>query len=165
MEKPVSHTVLEGKAMVKAARESDRVMQADLWRRMSPDHVEAMQFLKAGKAGKIGCIRAFVDYPGGPGQTTPDSDPPPGLDWDMWYGPAPYRHFNRAIHPKGFRQFLEYANGQLGDWGVHWMDQILWWTEEKYPRKVYSTCGRWIKRDSTNDPDTQVVAFEFETFT
>ncbi len=165
VEKPVSHTVLEGKAMVRAARESDRVMQVDLWRRMSPDHIEGMEFLQSGKAGKIGCVRAFVDYPGGPGHPTPDSDPPPGLDWDMWCGPAPYRHFNRAIHPKGFRQFLEYANGQLGDWGVHWMDQILWWTEEKYPRKVYSTGGRWIRRDSTNAPDTQVVAFEFETFT
>ena len=165
VEKPVSHTVLEGKAMVKAARESDRVMQADLWRRMSPDHIEGMQFLKSGKAGKVGCVRAFVDYPGGPGHTTPDEDPPPGLDWDMWCGPAPYRNFNRAIHPKGFRQFLEFANGQLGDWGVHWMDQILWWTEEKYPRKVYSTGGRWIRCDSSNAPDTQVVAFEFETFT
>jgi predicted dehydrogenase len=165
VEKPVSHTILEGKAMVRAARESDRVMQVDLWRRVSPDHVAGMEFLKSGKAGKIGMVRAFVHYPGGPGEPTPDSDPPPGLDWDLWCGPAPYRNFNRAIHPKGFRQFLEYANGQLGDWGVHWMDQILWWTEEKYPRKVYSTGGRWIKRDSTNAPDTQIVAFEFETFT
>ncbi len=165
VEKPVSHTVLEGKAMVKAARESGRVMEVDLWRRVSPDHIQAMEFLKAGKAGKIGCVRAFVDYPGGPGKVTPDSPVPPGLDWDMWCGPAPYRPFNRKIHPKGFRQFLEYANGQLGDWGVHWLDQILWWTEEKYPRKIYSTGGRWIRRDNTNAPDTQVVAFEFETFT
>ena len=75
------------------------------------------------------------------------------------------RPFNRAIHPKGFRQFLDYANGQLGDWGVHWMDQILWWTEEKYPRKVCATGGRWIKHDSTDAPDTQVVSFQFESFT
>jgi predicted dehydrogenase len=165
VEKPVSHTILEGRAMVKAARESDRMVQAGLWRRLSPDHVTGMEFLKSGKAGKIGMVRAFVHYPGGPGETKPDSPPPAGLDWDMWCGPAPLRRFNPAIHPKGFRQFLDYANGQLGDWGVHWMDQILWWTEEKYPQKVFSTGGRHIKRDNTDAPDTQVVSFQFESFT
>jgi predicted dehydrogenase len=83
----------------------------------------------------------------------------------MWCGPAPYRPFNHAMHPKGFRNFLNYANGRLGDWGIHWMDQILWWTEEKYPRRVFSTGGRPIRRDSTDAPDTQVAGFEFETFT
>jgi predicted dehydrogenase len=124
-----------------------------------------MAFLKSGKVGKIGMVRAFVHYGGGPGEVTPDSDPPPGLDWNMWCGPAPFRPFNKKIHPKGFRQFLDYANGQLGDWGIHWMDQVLWWTEEKFPRKVYSTGGRHIKRDNTDAPDTQVATFEFESFT
>ncbi len=165
VEKPVSHTILEGKAMVKAARETDRTVQVGLHRRVSPHNISGMEFLKSGKAGKIGMVRAFVHYPGGPGEPSPDSPAPAGLDWDMWCGPAPLRPFNKAIHPKGFRQFLDYANGQLGDWGVHWMDQILWWTEEKYPRKVYSTGDRPIKRDSTDAPDTQVVAFEFESFT
>ncbi|MBX6313024.1 MAG: gfo/Idh/MocA family oxidoreductase, partial [Isosphaeraceae bacterium] len=73
--------------------------------------------------------------------------------------------YNRTIHPKGFRQYLEYANGQLGDWGIHWMDQILWWTEEKYPKTVSSTGGRFIKQDNTNAPDTQVASFQFESFT
>jgi predicted dehydrogenase len=165
VEKPVSHTVLEGRSMVKAARESDRVVQAGLWRRLSPDHVTGMEFLKSGKAGTIGMVRAFVHYPGGPGEVQPDSPAPAGLDWDMWCGPAPLRPFNKSIHPKGFRQFLDYANGQLGDWGVHWMDQILWWTEEKYPKKVFSTGGRHVRRDNTDTPDTQVVAFQFESFT
>ncbi|HEY3129398.1 MAG TPA: Gfo/Idh/MocA family oxidoreductase [Acidobacteriota bacterium] len=165
VEKPISHTVREGRAMVKAARDNDRVVQVGLHRRVSPHNKSGMEFLKSGKAGKIGMVRAFVHYPGGPGQPTPDSDPPPGLDWDMWCGPAPLRHFNKAIHPKGFRQFLDYANGTLGDWGVHWMDQILWWTEEKFPKRVNSIGGRHIKKDSTDAPDTQVATFEFESFT
>ncbi len=165
VEKPISHTILEGRAMVKAARDHHRVVQVGLHRRVSPHNVSGMEFLKAGKPGKIGMVRAFVHYPGGAGEVTPDSPPPPGLDWDMWCGPAPFRPFNKKIHPKGFRSFLDYANGQLGDWGVHWMDQILWWTEEKYPRKVYSTGGRHILRDNTDAPDTQVATFEFEAFT
>lgn len=165
VEKPISHTLNEGRAMVKAARANNRIVQVGTHRRASPHNRSGMEFLKSGKAGKIGMVRAFVHYPGGPGRPSPDSEPPPGLDWDMWCGPAPLRHYNRAIHPKGFRLFLDYANGQLGDWGIHWLDQILWWTDEKYPRNVYSTGGRFIKKDSTDAPDTQVATFEFESFT
>lgn len=165
VEKPIGHTIKEGRAMVNAARAADRVVQVGTHRRVSPHNISGMEFLKSGKLGKIGMVRAFVHYPGGPGQPTPDADPPEGLDWDMWCGPAPLRAFNPAIHPKGFRQFLDYANGQLGDWGIHWMDQILWWTEEKAPKRVFSTGDRHIKADSTDAPDTQVATFEFESFT
>lgn len=165
VEKPISHTIEEGVAMVKAARAAGRVVQVGTHRRVSPHNVSAMQFLKSGKVGKIGMVRAFVHYPGGAGEKTPDREPPAGLDWNMWCGPAPLRPFNPAIHPRGFRGFLDYANGTLGDWGIHWMDQILWWTEEKYPKKVFSHGARYIRRDSTDAPDTQVATFEFESFT
>ena len=165
VEKPISHTIGEGTAMVKAAREADRVVQVGTHRRVSPHNMSGMEFLKGGKAGQIGMVRSFVLYGGGPGEPTPDSDPPPGLDWDLWCGPAPLRPFNRRVHPRGFRQFLDYANGQLGDWGIHWMDQILWWTEEKWPKSVHSVGARHIRRDNTDAPDTQVVNFEFDSFT
>jgi predicted dehydrogenase len=165
VEKPIGHTIDEGKAMVKAARDHDRVVQVGLHRRASPHNRSAMEFLRSGRAGQIGMVRAFVHYPGGPGEVTPDSEPPAGLDWDMWCGPAPLRPFNSRMHPRGFRQFLDFANGQLGDWGVHWMDQILWWTDEKYPRTVYSRGARHIRRDNTDAPDTQIAVFEFESFT
>jgi predicted dehydrogenase len=164
VEKPISHTIKEGRAMVEAARAAGRVVQIGTHRRASPHNISGMKFLKGGKAGKIGMVRAFVHYGGGAGKPVPDSEPPEGLDWDMWCGPAPYRPFNKLMHPRGFRQFLDYANGQLGDWGIHWMDQILWWTEEKYPKSVHSTGGRFIKKDNTDAPDTQVVNFEFESF-
>jgi predicted dehydrogenase len=61
--------------------------------------------------------------------------------------------------------FLDFANGQIGDWGIHWLDQILWWTEEKFPHTVYSTGERFIREDNTDAPDTQVAVFEFESFT
>lgn len=173
VEKPISHTVYEGRAMVKAAREAGRVVQVGTHRRVSPHNVSGMKFLKQGGAGKIGMIRAFVHYGGGPERPTPNERPAQGLNWDMWCGPAPLRPFNRKIHPKGFRQFLDYANGTLGDWGIHWLDQILWWTEEKYPKRVFSTGGRAIKgpavytaaAQTTDAPDHQVASYEFEGFT
>ncbi len=165
VEKPVAHTVLEGRAMVTAARAAARVVQVGTHRRVSPHCVTAQDFLRSGKMGKIGMVRAFVHNASGPGVKTPDSEPPPGLEWDFWCGPAPLRPFNASIHPKGFRYHLDYANGTIGDWGIHWFDQILMWSEEKWPRRVFSTASRHIKRDSADAPDTQIATFEFESFT
>jgi len=165
VEKPICHTVGEGIAMVKAARANDRKVQVGTHRRVSPHNVWGMQFLKEGKLGKVGFIRAFVHSGGGPGQPVPDADPPEGLDWDTWCGPAPLRKFNPAIHPRGFRQFLDYANGTLGDWGIHWLDHILWLTDESYPRRVCSMGGRYVKSDNTDAPDTQSVEYQFDSFT
>ena len=165
LEKPIGHTIMEGRAILNAARDNDRVVQVDTHRRVSPHNISGMDFLKSGKAGKISSVKCFVNYGGGPGKMIPDEETPAGLDWDMWCGPAPYRPYNKRIHPKGFRQFMDYANGTIGDWGIHWFDQVLWWTEEKYPKTIYSTGGRFVKKDSTDAPDTQYALYEFESFT
>ena len=83
----------------------------------------------------------------------------------MWLGPAPLRDYNPRIHPKGFRQYLDFANGTMADWGIHWFDQVLWWTEEKYPKNIYSYGNRYIKQDGSDAPDTQLAIFQFESFT
>lgn len=181
VEKPIGHTIKEGRAMVKAARAAGRVVQVGTHRRVSPHNVSGMEFLQAGNAGKIGMVRAFVLYGGGPEKPRKNIEPPTGLDWDMWCGPGPLRPFNGdpenpwrgGIHPRGFRQYLDYANGTLGDWGVHWVDQILWVMEEKWPKSVYSTGGRPIKGppvltdeyQTTDAPDHQIATYEFEDFT
>lgn len=165
VEKPIGHTIGEGIAMVKAARETGKVVQVGLHRHISPHNISGIEFLKAGKAGKIGMVRSFVHYGFRERAPVSDTKVPDGLDWDMWCGPAPLVPYNPSIHPKGFRQFLNFANGQAGDWGVHWFDQILWWTEENYPKSVYSTGGRAVKSDNTTAPDHQIITFEFESFT
>jgi predicted dehydrogenase len=164
VEKPVGHTLKEGRAMVNAARAADRVVQVGTHRRVSPHNISGMEFLKSGKLGKIGMVRAFVANAGNPGKKTPDTEPPPGLDWNMWCGPAPLRPYNKALHPRGFRQFLDYANGTLGDWGIHWFDQVLWWTEEKWPKRIFSNGAKRIKEDLTDAPDGQIATYSFETF-
>jgi predicted dehydrogenase len=173
LEKPTGHTVLESRAIVTAAKAADRVVQVGLHRRVGPHHVSGMKFLKAGHVGKIGMVRTFVHGGGGQELPSPNSQPPDSLDWDLYCGPAPLRPFNRKIHPGGFRNFLDFANGTLGDWGVHWLDQMMLWTDEKYPRKIYSTGGRPIrgeavlneKEQTTDAPDSQVAVYEFESFT
>lgn len=173
VEKPTGHTIHESRAMVKAARDSGRIVQVGLHRRIGPHHVSGMKFLKEGGAGKIGMVRMFAHSGGGPEKPTLNSTPPKGMNWDLYCGPAPMRPFNTKIHPGGWRNFLDFGNGILGDWGVHWLDQVLWWTEEKFPKRVYSTGGRPIygapinnEREQTTDaPDSQVAVYEFDSFT
>jgi len=167
VEKPICHTMAEGKAMVRVARETGKMVQVGTHRRASPHNNSAMEFLKSGKLGKIGAVRAFVHYQGGPGSKTPDAPVPEGLDWDMYCGPAQLVPFNPRIHPRGFRSFSNFANGQLGDWGIHWMDQILWWADsigENAPKMVASSGGRFINQDNTDMPDCQTTIFQFDQF-
>ncbi len=173
VEKPTGHTIHESRAMVKAAQQAGVTVQVGLHRRIGPHHVQAMDFLKSGKVGKVGMVRLFADSKGGPETPKPNSKIPDGLDWDQWCGPAPLRPFNTKLHPGGWRHFLDYANGTMGDWGVHWLDQVLWWSGEKGPKKVFCTGGRPIfgpailndQEQTTDAPDHQVATFEFEQFT
>lgn len=174
VEKPTSHTIGESQAMLAAAKSEDRVVQVGLHRRIGPHHVSGMDFLKSGKVGKVGAVRLFVSGGGsGPEQPSQNSRVPTGMNWDLWCGPAPSRPYNRKLTPGGWRNFLDYANGTLGDWGVHWLDQVLWWSDEKYPKSVYSTGGRPVFGEAvhtademtTDAPDTQTAVYEFESFT
>lgn len=182
VEKPIGHTIMEGRAMVNAARKAERVVQVGTHRRISPHNVSGMKFLQEGKAGKIGMVRCFVLYGGnGPEEPKQNFEPPKEINWDLWCGPAPMRPYNGdpenpwrgGIHPRGFRQYLDYANGTLGDWGVHWLDQVLWVMERKWPKTIHSLGGRPIlgepvlteEHQTTDAPDHQVATYEFDDLT
>jgi len=164
LEKPISHTVKEGSAIQKAARDAQKICIVDFHRRYSPHNVSGMEFLKSGKAGKIYSVKAFVHYNNGMGKKEEESAPPAGMDWNMYCGPAPLVNFNPGMHPRGWRQYTQFANGNIGDWGPHWFDQILWWTEETMPRKIHSIQKSDIRNSLANAPEEQRATYEFESF-
>lgn len=141
LEKPISHTLNEGKAILATARKTGKVCIVGFHRRYSPHNVSGREFLRSGKAGKIGMVRAFVHYGGGEGQMIPTEEPPKELDWNKYCGPSDLISYNKNIHPRNWRQYMNFGNGQIADWGVHWFDQILWIMEEKAPKKVFSAGG------------------------
>lgn len=174
VEKPTGHTIDESKAMLQAARETGRVVQVGLHRRIGPHHVSGMKFLKSGAVGEVGMVRLFAHNAGtGPEKPTPNEPAPDSMDWNMWCGPAPLRPFSKKLHPGGWRNTLDFANGTLGDWGVHWMDQVLWWSGEAGPKRVFCTGDRPVfgpailndKEQTSDAPDHQVATYEFEKFT
>ncbi len=178
VEKPIGHTILEGRAMLNAARKYGRVVQVGTHRRASPHNQSAREFVKAGNLGRIGLIKCFVNYGGGVEKPRRNIDPPKEVDWDFWCGPAPMRPYCGAInnpwsggiHPRGFRGFMDYANGQLGDWGIHWVDQALWITGREAPVSCHSVGGRPVSgpailtaEEQTSDaPDHQIATWTFD---
>jgi predicted dehydrogenase len=162
-QKPVSVDVVEGQAMVAAARKHNRVVQIGTQRRSTPHLVEARDIVRAGKLGKIGLAETYCYYHMRASGRPADAPPPETLDWEMWTGPAPLRPYNPIAHPRGWRAFMEYGNGIVGDMCVHMLDMVRWMTGLGWPRRISSTGGILIDRDSiANISDTQTAAFDYE---
>ena len=112
VQKPVSADIVEGQAMLAAARKYKKVAQVGTQRRSTPHLIEARdRVVKEGKLGKIGVVEIYCYYHMRNDSNFPDSAPPDSLDYDMWTGPAPKLAYNRIMHPRGWRAFMEYGNG------------------------------------------------------
>jgi predicted dehydrogenase len=163
VQKPISVDVVEGQAMVAAARKNRRVVQVGTQRRSTPHLVEARdQIVKEGKLGRIGFAEVYCYYHMRGQGNPPDTSPPEYLDWEMWTGPAPMRPYCAMAHPRGWRSFQEYGNGILGDMCIHMLDMVRWMLELGWPKRIASTGGIMIQKDSkANVPDTQTATFDF----
>jgi len=162
VEKPLSITIFEGRRMVEAARRNKRVVQVGTHRRSSTMFPRLAELIQSGTIGKVTvarCYRLNNMFPDGIG-IAPDSDPPEGLDWDMWLGPRAWRPFNENIHPYKFRWWKEYSS-QMANWGVHYLDLIRWLLGEKAPASVSAHGGKFAVNDARDIPDTMEAIFEF----
>ncbi len=164
VQKPISVDVEEGRAMLAAARKYNRVVQVGMQRRSTPHLVEARDsIIRAGKLGKIALVEIYCYYPSRPTTNIPDTDPPEYLDYELWTGPAPMRPYNRLVHPGGWRSFMEYGNGTIGDMGVHMFDMARWMLGLGWPKRISSSGGILIhKAGKANIPDTQVATFDYD---
>jgi predicted dehydrogenase len=161
VEKPLSMTVVEGRAMVDAARKYDRIVQVGTHRRSSRMFAQLAEVIRSGSIGKVTVARAaFCSNmsPGGIGHAS-ESEPPAGLDWDMWLGPRPKRPFQATIMPYKFRWWQLYSS-QMANWGVHYFDAIRWLTGELAPASVSAHGGRYAVDDDRTIPDTTEAIFE-----
>ena len=167
LQKPISVDVAEGKAILDTARRLGRVVQVGTQRRSTPHLIEAKrEFVDSGKLGTVGHVELFSYYHMRARGHPPDENPPPGLDWDMWCGPAPKRPFNKAIHPRGWRSFREYGNGIIGDMCIHMIDTVRWMLGLGWPLRFTSSGGAFVDPKSiATVPDTQVALFEFPALT
>ena len=171
VEKPISHSIVEGRRMVDYARRYNRVVQVGTQQRSGAHFKRAVDLVRSGKLGKINLVKTWNfgnAYPNGIG-FTPDENPPADLDWDMWTGPAPMRPYNRnRWHQPGgwasFRWYWDYAGGMMTDWGTHLLDIVIWAMDVEAPSSVSSHGGKYYIQDSSETPDTHEVVYEFPGF-
>jgi predicted dehydrogenase len=166
VEKPLAKTIEEGRAMINAAQRNNRVVQMGTQWRSGNHYRDAVEFIQSGKIGKVRLVRAwaYLDWVGGIGNP-PDGDPPAGVDYDMWLGPAPKRPFNPNRFHFNFRWFWDYAGGLMTDWGVHLLNVCLWAMGPETPLRVFSSGGKRIVDDNTETPDTQITVYDFPNYT
>lgn len=162
-QKPISVDVVEGQAMVAAARKHNRVIQVGTQRRSTPHLVEARdRILREGKLGNIAAVEIYCYYHMRARENPPEIQPPSTFDYEMWTGPAPMRPYNKLVHPRSWRAFMEYGNGILGDMCIHMLDMVRWMMDLGWPIKVSSTGGILVDRASkANITDTQSAVFDF----
>jgi predicted dehydrogenase len=163
VQKPISVDVVEGEAMLDAARKHQRVVQVNTQRRSTPHLIEARdRVIKEGKLGKIAHVEICSYWHMRASGSAPDIPPPEYLDYEMWTGPAPMRPFCRWTHPRGWRAFMEYGNGIMGDMGIHMLDMARWMLDLGWPKQVSSSGGILVDKASrSNISDTQTATFDF----
>jgi predicted dehydrogenase len=163
VQKPISVDIVEGQAMLAAARKYERVVQVGMQRRSTPHLVTARdRIIKEGKLGSIGLVEIYCYYHMRARENPPDTPPPPNLDYEMWTGPAPMRPYNQLVHPRRWRAFMEYSNGIVGDMCVHMLDMVRWMLDLGMPRRISSSGGILIQKNSkANTTDTQTATFDF----
>jgi predicted dehydrogenase len=164
VQKPVSVDVIEGEAMVAAARKYNKVVQVGTQRRSTPHLIDAKKnIVDAGLLGKISHVEMCCYYHMRNNGNPPVQPVPDFFDYEMWTGPAPMRPFDGLPHVRWWRAFMEYGNGIMGDMCVHMLDAVRWMLHLGWPNRISSTGGIYVdKTGKSNIADTQTAIFEYD---
>jgi predicted dehydrogenase len=164
VQKPISVDIVEGQAMLAAARRTRKVVQVGTQRRSTPHLIDAKErVIRAGLLGQIKHVEIYCYYHMRASGNPPDAMPPEHLDYEMWTGPAPMRPYNRLVHPRSWRAFMEYGNGIVGDMCIHMLDTVRWMLGLGWPKRVSSAGGILVQKGGkSNISDTQTATFEYE---
>jgi predicted dehydrogenase len=166
-EKPLSQTIHEGHQIREAARKYNRVFQVGTQRRSGEHFHNAVDYVASGKLGKICEIKAWIYQVRPSIGRPPDGDPPPGVDYDVWLGPAPKRPFNPNRFHYNWRFFWDYGNSEIGNQGVHVLDVAVWaiqkmrGVENSLPDRISASGGIYWLDDAKEVPDTQIVTYHY----
>jgi predicted dehydrogenase len=165
-QKPIGVDVIECQAMLAAARKYKRVVQIGTQRRSTPHLIDARnKVVKEGLLGRVAHAEICCYYHmrnRDTMATAPDTAPPENLDYEMWTGPATRRPYCKIVHPRGWRAFMEYGNGIVGDMCVHMLDMVRWMLDLGWPKTISSTGGILVdKAARANISDTQTATFDF----
>jgi predicted dehydrogenase len=163
VQKPISVDVMEGEAMVAAARHYNKVVQVGTQRKSTPHLIDVKkQIVDSGLLGKVSQVDMCCYFHMRANGNPPVEPVPDFLDYEMWTGPAPFRPYDGLPHKRWWRTFMEYGNGIMGDMCVHMLDTVRWMLDLGWPNKITSTGGIYVQKDGkSNIADTQTAIFEY----
>ncbi|MDF4204293.1 Gfo/Idh/MocA family oxidoreductase [Maribacter sp. SA7] len=164
VQKPTSVDVMEGEAMVTAARKYNKVVQVGTQRKSTPHLVDAKkQIIDTGMLGTIGHVDMCCYYHMRANGNPPEQEIPDFFDYEMWTGPAPIRPYDGLPHKRWWRTFREYGNGITGDMCVHMLDTVRWMLNLGWPKRISSEGGIYVQKEGkSNISDTQSAVFEYD---
>lgn len=164
VQKPISVDVIEGEAMVAAARKYKKVVQVGTQRKSTPHLIDAKKnIVDAGLLGKISHVEMCCYYHMRNNGNPPVQPVPDFFDYEMWTGPAPLRPYDGLPHIRWWRTFNEYGNGIVGDMCVHMFDTVRWMLKLGWPKRITSTGGIYVQKEGkSNISDTQSATFEYD---
>ena len=167
VQKPISVDVIEGEAMVAAAREHGRVVQVGTQRKSTPHLIDAKKrVVDAGLLGKIGHVDMCCYFHMRANGDPPVQEVPDFLDYELWTGPAPLRPYDGLPHRRWWRTFMEYGNGISGDMCVHMFDTARWMLNLGWPNQISSAGGIFVQTGGkSNITDTQSASFVYDDMT
>jgi len=160
-EKPASYNIFEGRQMVAAARREKRIVQIGMQSRSLAHKRRAMELLHNGAIGKVYMARGICFKRRPSIGHTPVEPVPPGLDWDLFLGPAPMREYTKNRYQYNWHWFWDTGNGDIGNQGIHEMDIARWGLGRGLPKGVVSTGGKYIYDDDQETPNTQIATFDY----
>ena len=162
VEKPASHNILEGKTAVAAARRRGRMVQMGTQIRSARFLREAIEYVQSGALGKVIYGKAWETSRNGAVHLAADGNPPTGLDYHIWQGPSPERHFNKSIVGGAWRWLFDYGTGDLGNDGVHRIDYCRHLMGLKgMPEAISCSGGKFFFEDDQQWPDTMLINYEY----
>lgn len=161
VEKPVSHTFVEGRRLEEARAKYGRICQAGLQSRSNAAYRQAIQYIHDGKIGKVRLARGMCYKRRKSIGHLADAPVPQGVDYDLWLGPAPKRPFNPNRFHYNWHWNWDYGNGDIGNQGVHQMDVARWALNKGLPSNALSFGGRFGYEDDGQTPNTQVAFFDY----
>lgn len=161
VEKPGSHNIYEGRKMVEAARKYRRIVQHGAEQRSSEVQQAGIRLLREGGIGEVYMAKGIC-YKWRDTISHAEEEPvPPGVDYDLWLGPAPKRPFSRNRFHYNWHWHWDYGNGDIGNQGVHEMDVARWGLGVSLPTRVTSVGSHFMFRDDQETPNWQIALFEF----
>jgi len=163
VEKPLAHNIVEGRAMVNAARQYKRIVQTGTQQRSATHFPEVAEIIRKGQLGEVRFVRVwnYTNMTLRAPAREQNTEPPAGLDWDLYLGPAPKVPFHRRRFLGTFRWFWDYAGGTITDFGTHRFDTVHQIMGSEIPKTVSASGGRFSVKDDGEMPDVLQVTYEY----